>query len=157
VLRGGSTPSKHLLKWKIVRGGHAMEPDLGDPIGATTIGICLYDASASPQPLIARKVLPGGACGSKPCWKAVPGGYRYKNKVGSADGVTDVKLRVSGTGELALLIKGKGAALDVPSLDFLPPVRLQLLASDAGGVTCWESTFANALKSEPTLFKANGS
>jgi len=134
-----------------------MEGDLGDPTGATTLGICLYDASASSQPLIARKVLPGGTCGTKPCWKVVPGGYRYKNKLGSADGVTDVKLRVGGSGEIALLIKGKGASLDVPSLGFLTPVRLQLLASDAGGVTCWESTFASAIKNEPTLFKANGS
>jgi len=134
-----------------------MEADLGDPIGATTLGICLYDASASPQPLIARKVLPGGSCGSKPCWKAVAGGYRYRNKVGSSDGVTDVKLRVTAAGEIALLIKGKGAGLDVPSLGFLPPVRLQLLASDAGGMMCWESTFAHAVKNEATLFKANGS
>jgi len=140
-----------------VRGGHAMEADLGDPTGATALGLCLYDVSASSQPLITRKVLPGGTCGTKPCWKAVPGGYRYRNKVGSGDGVTDVKLRVSAAGEIALLIKGKGASLDVPSLDFLPPVRLQLLASDSGGVTCWESTFAHAIKSEPTLFKANGS
>jgi hypothetical protein len=157
VVRGGATPAKQLLKWKIARGGHAMEADLGDPTGATTLGICLYDASASPQPLIARKVLPGGTCGTKPCWKAVAGGYRYRNKLASGDGVTDVKLRVSGAGEIALLIKGKGASLDVPSLDFLPPVRLQLLASDSGGVTCWESRFAHAIKSAPTLFKANGS
>jgi len=134
-----------------------MEADLGDPTGATALGLCLYDASASSQPLIARKVLPGGTCGTRPCWRAVPGGYRYKNKLGSTDGVTDVKLRVSAAGEIALLIKGKGASLDVPSLGFLTPVRLQLLASDAGSVTCWESTFATAIKNEPTLFKANGS
>jgi hypothetical protein len=134
-----------------------MAADLGDPTGATTLGICLYDASASSQPLIARKVLPGGTCGAKPCWREVPGGYRYKNKAGSGDGVTDVKLRVSAAGEISLVVKGKGASLDVPSLDVLPPVRLQLLASDSGGVTCWESTFAHAIKSEATLFKANGS
>jgi hypothetical protein len=91
------------------------------------------DASASSQPLIARNVLPGGTCGSKPCWKVVAGGYRYRNKVvlGRRRDVAPV----TGAGELVLLIR-KGAALDVPSLDFLPPIRLQLLASDAG-VTCW--------------------
>jgi hypothetical protein len=156
VLRNGATDAKDLLKWKIVRGGHAAAGDLRDPPGGNvTLALCLYDAGATSQPLLAGVLLPAGTCGGKPCWKAIAGGYRYKNKAATPAGMTDVKLRVSGAGELALVVKGKGAALALPPLSLVPPVRLQLVVSDATGSTCWESHFASPLKNDSTVFRAN--
>lgn len=158
MLRKGATPAKDLLKWKLAHGGQATVAELGDPLGGTvTIGVCLYDVSAASQPLLAGSVVGGGTCNGKPCWKSLATGYRYKDKGGSADGVTDVKLRVSGTGEIALVVKEKGAGLAMPALGLVPPVRLQLVLGDAGGTTCWESSFPSAIKNDAALFKANGS
>jgi len=126
--------------------------------GATKLDLCLYDASSTAQPLLTGEVLGGGTCGSKPCWKALgSGGYRYKNKAGSVDGFTDVKLRVSSGGEIGLVVKGKGAGLSMPVLGLVTPVQLQLLVRDGSGTTCWESRFTGAVKNDPALFKANGS
>ena len=159
VLRNGATPPKDLLKWKIARGGQATAADLGDPVGgsAVTVGVCLYDASATAQPLLAGTVLGGGTCNGKPCWKNVAGGHRYRDKSGSADGVTDVKLRVGKTGELGLVVKGRGDGLALPALGLVTPVRLQLVVGDPGGTACWESSFTSAVKNDAAVFKANGS
>jgi hypothetical protein len=121
------------------------------------IGVCVYDASATPQPLLASAVLGGGTCNGKPCWRSIAGGHRYKDKTGSADGVTDVKLKVSGAGELGLVVRGKGAALPLPALGLVPPVHVRLVVRDPGGTVCWESSFGSAIKNDGTIFKANGS
>jgi hypothetical protein len=157
VLRNGGSDAKDLLKWKIARGGLASLADLDDPAnGTVTLGVCLYDASAKTQPLLASAVLGGGSCNGKPCWKSLATGYRYKNKSAAPDGLTDVKLRVSGAGELSLVVKGKGANLALPSLDLTPPVRLQLVVSDSAGSSCWESHFPSAQKNDAGMFRASG-
>jgi len=134
--------------------------DLKDPLAGTpAIAICVYDASSTPQPLLDGTILPGGACGAKPCWKALggPGGYRYRNRAATPDGVTDLKLRVNGAGELQLVAKGRGANLKLPALRLATPVRVQLVVSDGAGTECWESTFSNAIRNDAGTFKANGS
>jgi hypothetical protein len=140
VLRNGASAAKDLVKWKIARGGQTAEADLGDPVGGEVIlGICLYDTSATPQPLLAAIVPAGGTCNGKPCWKTLATvGYRYKNKAGTADGVTDVKLRANASGELALAVRGKGGALAMPPLGLVTPA------------------FGSASKNDGAIFKANG-
>jgi hypothetical protein len=158
LLRAGASAAKSLLKWRIARGGHGSPADLRDPIGGNAgFAICVYDASGASQPLLAGAVVAGGTCGPKPCWKPIAGGYRYKNKAATSDGVTDLKLRLSAGGELQLLVKGKGAALPLPALGLTTPVDVQLVIGDGSGTTCWQSSFPIAQKNEPTLFKANGS
>ncbi len=70
--------------------------------------------------------------------------------------MTDVKLRVSAAGELALVVKGNGANLGIPAFGLVAPVRLQLVLSDLVGSTCWESRFASPLKNDGSVFRANG-
>jgi hypothetical protein len=158
LLRAAANPAKDLLKWKIVRGGYGTLADLHDPVGGSAaFGVCVYDASASAQPLLAGAVVAGGSCGAKPCWKAVGGGYRYKNKAASSDGVTDLKLRLSASGELQVVVKGKGAALPLPALGLTTPVHVQFVVDAASVKTCWQSSFPSALKNDATTFKSNGS
>lgn len=141
-----------------MRGGQVAPSDLHDPVsGDAAFGICVYDASTAAQPLVAGTVLAGGSCGSKPCWKSVVGGYRYRNKAATADGVSALKLRLSASGELQMLVKGKGAALPLPTLGLTMPVHVQLVIDDVSGKTCWQSSFTSTLRNDAAIFRANGS
>lgn len=151
--------AKNLLKWRIVRGGKASLDDLRDPAGANpSIAVCMYDASGSPQPRVAS-ALPGGTCASEPCWKRLAGGrgYRYRNRAATPDGLTHLKLRLTRSGGVQLLAKGRGGNLPLPPLGLLLPVRMQLLIGDVAGTTCWGSSFGRAVRNDGTIFKANGS
>ena len=157
VVHESADDAKDLLKWKISRGAQTSTADMKDPAGGgPTLRVCLYDASASAQPLLESTVLAGGTCGGTACWKPLgaAGGYRYKNNAGTPDGITDLKLRVGGDGELRLLVKGKGANLLLPPLGFSTPVTLALVVEDATGTSCWRATFAAALRNDATVFKA---
>jgi hypothetical protein len=153
LLRDGAVDA---LKWKLVHGGRATADGIVDANGS--LALCVYDASAASQPLLASTIPTTASCGAKPCWKSLANGSRrYKNKAGAPDGIVDVKLQVSGLGELDVLVKGKGPGLSMPALGLATPVRVQLVATTAAGTTCWESSFAGAQKNVAALFKANGS
>ena len=160
MLRDASTNAKDLLKWRIVRGGAAASVDFLDPVGGTpTLGICIYDASASLQPLLIGMLPTGGTCDGKPCWKRLggAGGYRYRNRAGTPTGITGATLRMSRRGELRLVVKAKGIHLPMTPLGLVPPVRIQLQVTDESGRTCWESSFGSTLENDATTFKAKGS
>lgn len=159
-LRHDPAGQRNLLKWKIVRGGNASRADLRDPVSLNpSLAVCLYDASGSPQPLLASALLPGGTCDAKPCWKrlAGDGGYRYRNRAATPDGLTNLKLRLTRGGQVQLLVKGKGGKLPLPPLGLLMPVRVQLLIGDAAGTACWSSSFPSAIRNDAGIFRANGS
>jgi hypothetical protein len=156
VLRDASNDAKDLLRWKVARGPSTTMRAFGDPVGGVaTIRLCVYDASAAPQPLVVAAVGAGGTCGRKPCWKVSGnGGYRYRDRAGASGGVTDVKLRTTPTGEAQLLVKGRGVTLPMPSLELSLPVTAQLVIGDTSATVCWEAVFGSALRNEATLFKA---
>lgn len=53
-------------------------------------GLCMYLADRRALALLAPA---GGTCSGKPCWSAVPGArIRYRNKLGSADGVRKLSM-----------------------------------------------------------------
>jgi hypothetical protein len=156
-VRDSDDDTHDLLKWKIGGGGHVSMADLKNPATADpTILLCLYDASGFPQPLLEGTILAGGSCGGRPCWKTLggAGGYRYKNPSATPDGLTDLKLKIAGQGELQLVLKGKGADLSLPALGFTTPVTLALVLDDAVGTSCWQATFTTALRNDAALFKA---
>jgi hypothetical protein len=134
--------------------------DFLDPVGgAPELGVCVYDASASLQPLLVGTLLAGGTCDGKPCWKQLggSGGYRYKNRAGTPAGLTGVKLRVTRGGALQLVVMAKGVHLPMAPLGLVTPVRVQLQVAGESGTTCWESSFESASKNDATTFKAKGS
>lgn len=159
-LRRDPAGAKNVLTWKIVRGGNASRADLRDPVaGSPSLAVCMYDASGAPQPLLASALLPGGTCAARPCWRRLggDGGYRYRNRAATPDGITQLKVRLSRGGGLRLVVKGKGGELPLPPLGLLPPVRMQLLIGDAASTTCWTSSFTSAVRNDAGLFRANGS
>lgn len=156
MLRGGD-PARNLLRWRIGDGGLATLAELKDPAsGAPALRVCLYDGSSATQPRLASTIPAGGTCGTKACWKALggAGGYRYRNRAATPEGVTALKLKIAGQGELQLLVKGKGADLPMPALGLVTPVTVQLAISEGGQTDCWEATFASALHDDASIFRA---
>ena len=133
-----------------------MPADFLDPIGgAPLLGICVYDASASAQPLLASTMVSGGACAGRPCWRrAGTAGYRFKNRLGTPQGIRALKLGASRGGELKLALSAKGPDVAVPPLALMPPVRVQLQMTDEHTTVCWEAVFPTAARNDARLFKA---
>lgn len=132
--------------------------DFGNPVtGAPIYKLCVYDASASPQPLMDLDVPPGGTCGTKPCWKATgTKGYAYKNKLAMPEGITGMKLKMGVAGKAKVQAAGKGDLLPLPALPLTPPVTVQLVIQDGATTTCWQTTYTTSKANTGVLFNAKG-
>ena len=126
--------------------GAALLGQFGDPTATTDYSLCVYDRSGGVASLAMAATIPaGGTCGTRPCWKAISSGYKYKNGTSGGDGVRSVLLKGSSAGNAKLQIKAKGDALPLPTpvgAPFFhqdPSVTAQLVNS-AG--FCWEATYS---------------
>ena len=149
------TPDKRdLLVWKFTRGNQVTGVQLGDPInGTTSYRLCLWDASAHPQPLFSADLAPGGTCGVRPCWKAVGSGAKFTDRSGLQHGTSNVLLKYGTTAKSKAQWKGKNVLLLPPTLPLAPSVTVQLENSEG---TCWTTTFPTALANTNEQFKAKG-
>jgi hypothetical protein len=158
-------PTKQLFKWKwkAATTDTTAVGEFGDPVNATpTIGVCVYDASVNFQPLTQAQILPGGNCGTKPCWKLVgkvtaPLGDKYANKAATPDGLTNATLKAGATGRAQVVLKGKGSLLHNPAnLGLTLPVTAELVIRDGTGTSCWQTTYSAAGTQSSTKFSAKG-
>ena len=163
--KASADSSKQKFSWKWSKGTVQLGlTDLGDPVsGGTGYQLCVYDeAAGSPTLKMAVAVAPGGACGAKPCWKAVSTkGWSYKNKAGNGGGVTKTQLTGGAAGKPGVKVQGKGGNLPLPApvsatefFDADPAIVVQLHSSSTGN--CWSSTFAasGTKKDDGAQFKA---
>jgi hypothetical protein len=152
LVKVAANDAKNVLRWKIQRGASTAIDAFADPVaGAQAIRVCLYDTSSAAQPVTSIVVPAGGTCNGKPCWRPLgSSGYRYKNRAATHDGVTDMKLKVAGSGELQLLVKGRGSALPVPTLPLVTPVTAQLAIAGE----CWQAHFVGSLHNDAASFRA---
>jgi hypothetical protein len=134
-----------------------------NPVSSTaSYRLCLYDSSANPQPRRNLDIPAGGTpagamCGTKPCWKAGgTTGFKYKDKDGTPDGITGVKLKAGITGKAKVQVKGKGVLLQPPSLPLTLPVTVQLLISDGITTECWQTTYTAQTVNDGVKFVAKG-
>jgi subtilisin-like proprotein convertase family protein len=151
-----ATPTRRISSsGRSARGGLASLADLDDPAnGAVTLGVASMTRpprrSRSSRAPSSRRKLQRQAVLEEP-------GDRIslqEHKSAAPDGLTDVKLRVQR--RRGAVARGQGEGREpraVPSLDLTPPVRLQLVVSDSVGVTCWESHFPSAQKSDAGMFR----
>jgi hypothetical protein len=124
---------------------------------ASTYRLCLYDASAAPQPLMETDVPTGGTCSGVPCWKALGvSGFRYLDKAGTSDGITSLLLKAGSAGRAKIQAKGRGANLGTPSFILSLPVTIQLVVDDGSGTECWQTTFTSAKINGGARFIAKG-
>jgi hypothetical protein len=132
-----SDPSKNKLIWKWLAGPALTQSDFGDPTtGATSYSLCIYAGTTAA--ITAQIPSPAG-------WKAVSTkGYKFSDSSAGGDGIFKVLLKADAAGKSKLLVKGKGANLDLSALPLNGPseVLVQLLRSD--DPTCFEATFPAA-------------
>jgi cysteine-rich repeat protein len=136
------------LKWKWT--GSMIAPgDLGSPTTASNYIMCLYDQNSFKMIAIAAA---GGTCGTKSCWRASGGGFKYGDKIGAGYGLRKITLKPGEAGKAKISVAGRGANLQIPTLQLSTPVRVQLKRSD--GSPCWEATYSRAITNTASEFKA---
>ena len=155
--------TKRKFSWKWSKGtAQLVQADFGDPAtGTTSYNLCVYDETASlPVFKMGATVVPGGMCGTKPCWKAISDkGWAYKNKLGNGDGITKAHLKGGAPGKPQVQVQAKGSSLPMPApvsgtefFDQDPAVIVQL--HNSSSANCWSSTFDSSKKNDGTQFKA---
>lgn len=157
-LRDQLDDTKDVFGWKWNKGDATTLVDFRDPIRSfNDYRVCVYDASARPQPLLESEIFPGENCGNERCWKeAGATGLKYKSKLGVPDGMTGLAMKGGVSGKAKLQVKGKGANLGLPSLPLTGPVTVQFLVNDGRSRECWETVFTAPAKNEAGKFEAKG-
>jgi hypothetical protein len=148
------------LAWSWAAGEDTPAAALGDPTTADTYTLCMFTPPFGDPDLLMGLVAPAdGQCADRDCWKAkgvnpVGGrGYRYKDRLGTPDGLELVLLRPGGDGRAKMSVKGQGPLLQLPAPDDVDlPLLVQLQATNG---ECWEARFfeSGVLRREPWLLK----
>jgi hypothetical protein len=122
----------------------------GDPAASNDFTLCAYDATGR---VLSATAPAGGACGSKPCWKALGSGlgFRYADKELDPHGVVRVKLKAGALGKGRAKVVARGPSLPVPGLPLDGPVRVQLRSSEGA---CFEATFTTSKQNNAGAFVA---
>jgi hypothetical protein len=144
--------AKDKLIWKWLRGPAGAQADFGDPSAATAYTLCVYSGAAT----AIETFIPGGdTCGGVPCWRTIGSkGYRRSDPAGGVGGLSKVILKASASS--TIIIKGKGANLDLDA-DTLPfGGALMMQLSNSANANCWQSSFPLAAVNADTetLFMA---
>ena len=145
------------LKWSWKKGQLTLKSDFGNPAaGIPHYELCVYDASANPQPVMEAPIAGGGMCGAKPCWKETRIGYTYTSMSGNGAGITKVNLKSADAGKAAVQVQGNGTNLTPPPLALTLPVAVQLLADNGSSTVCWQTRYTIASTNNAQTFKARG-
>jgi hypothetical protein len=145
------------LVWKWVKGDATAPIDFGDPINATGYTLCLYDTiGGTPTLALTASVPAGGSCDGKPCWSVIDSGFKYKDPSAANAGIKNVLLKSGAAGKAKIVVKGKDANLDTPSLPLAQDAQIVVQLKNQAGV-CWEARYSPpATKNEAGQFKDKG-
>jgi hypothetical protein len=159
VMKDKSDDGRDVVSWSWTRGAATDLTDFGDPLASTGFALCVYDDTFDPfgsraAHLLDSSIAPGGTCAGRPCWSdRGPKGFRYKDKEATPDGMKKLVLKPGVDGKARVVTKGSGVGIAQPALPLVPPVRVQLQASNG---ECWESIFEadDVRRSTPQAFVA---
>ncbi len=144
---------RHTLAWRWHKDEATTLADLGLPTTTDAYLLCVYDASAAPQPLLALAAPPDDDCAGVPCWNATKAGFLYADRERTPDGLQLVRLRAAvGGGAAALVVTGRGAHLALPALPLTTSVVVQLSNTQTGA--CWEASYGAAKVNDGERFKS---
>ena len=158
AIRDDANDGRDQLKWTWSRGAATDVTDFMDPVnGAASYELCVYDASGRSQPLMASRILPGGTCATRPCWKPVgTTGFAYANKLGTPQGIVKLKVKAGPSGKPQIKVQAKGANLPTPAPPLALPVTVQFLIDDGTTTQCWQAVYSASLANAPGRFGARG-
>lgn len=141
-------PSKNKLLWKWIKGPALDQADFGVPTAATGYTLCVYAGTTA--------VDLGAVVAAGSGWAPIgTSGYKFKDAAAGGDGVFKVTMKGGAAGKSKVLLKAKGANLDLSALPLglgSQPLVTQLLRND--DATCWEATFASVASDSGSLLKA---
>jgi len=146
--------SKDQLSFSYSKGLETPKADFGFPTYDTDYTLCLFREI---EPTLLRRIeVPGGTlCGSKPCWKAMSKGFKYKDTTASSNGIVAISLKEGETGRTRIALKGKGVNLLPPAIGELNQKVTAQLISTSG--VCWDAEFAiPAKKMTDEIYKNTG-
>jgi hypothetical protein len=131
------------LTWKWRNGAPLNLGHFGQPAaGITHYALCVYQGGAPSNPILSAAVPPGGSCGGRPCWKATgTKGFGYKDRAGSAGGITKIKLKAGEEGKSRIILKAAGPSLALPALPLSPYTTLTVQLVN-GNEECFEAVYA---------------
>jgi hypothetical protein len=145
ALQQGDTPARNKLSWRWRSGVGAGLGGFADPTIGGGFTLCVFERSVASG--VARLVasVPGGAlCGDRPCWSASSRGYRYRDAAGTSDGIQRMTMAGSSAGRVTIVVRGAGAAVDLPSLAFAFPLTTRVVRD--GAAACWDATATQAVR-----------
>ena len=150
LLQNKSDDKKDRILFKWLKGPQLAPVQFGDPLHSADYALCLY---TGPQRTpLAHMTVPHDTSKWSPL---ADRGFRYKDGVGGAAGITKVLLKAGEAGKSAAQVKGKGMNLPDPTFTNLPlPVTAQLVNNQNN--TCLEATYqaADVKKNDGGRFKA---
>ena len=134
------------LLWKWRAGAATSIGDFGSPDAGGASDLCVYDASAGTDALVAEIHIPANAG-----WLPTATGFSYRGD-GSADGVTKILEKAAAVGKASIQVKGRGRGLPDVTLPFdkNPRVTVQFVTAEA----CFETVFTTATVNTAAQFKA---
>jgi hypothetical protein len=158
---------KEKLALKLAVGGMLAQEDFGNPLlaGGTELGLCVYDDAGERVANLGIERA-GELCGAKPCWSALGGappdgkGYAYKDKAGTAQGVTSLSLKAGPPARAKVQAaasnnakKGRSALPTGIAAALVETTSATLQLHLTGG-TCVSAELTEIRKQEPDFFKA---
>jgi hypothetical protein len=148
-VRDAAFNDKDKLRWAWAKGSATSREEFGDPTADTSFAVCAYDPLGR---ILSARLPGGGTCGGQLCWKATRTGFRYKDLVGTREGIVSLRLRAGPDESAKIVLIGRGSRLGLPGiLPLATPVTVQLVRE---GGTCWEARFSVPKKSSEQQFKA---
>ena len=160
-LTKGKREDGDALTWQWGKGEATLPGDLGDPTHGDDYALCVYeDGLASPR-LVLRAVAPAGAaCPEGPCWRGRgrpkgSRGFAYTSRDRLPDGLSAIRLSPGAPGKAAILVRGRGRHLPLPTLPLGGPVRVQV---ETPGGACWEAEYSTSDvdHNDARAFRASG-
>lgn len=139
------------IVWRMNRSEATDLADFGSPEIDTAYALCVYDASAAAQPVLAFSVPAGGECRERPLWKASARGHRHANRCVAREGLHSLGLVRRADASANVKVQGRRERLRISPLALVPPLTVQL-RNGAGG--CWGTSYASPVANTPSLFKA---
>lgn len=132
-----------VLAWKWTGGGIVDISDVSNPTVSDRYDFCIYDTS---DVLVLSTGVPAaGICSGRPCWRARPWGFQYRDRSGLIGGITKIMLKPVSRRRDRFSVQAAGAQLPMPAAEPTPPLTVQLVRTHeytGEPEACWTSTAA---------------